>query len=83
MYRRLARLIMKRSKIFILSVLISSILIGCTSRPEMVVKPERILYKEKIKDIGDSAVYYTIEYRSDTSYYDTILINSPETTLPK
>lgn len=74
---------MKRSKIFILSVLISNILIGCTSRPEMFVKPERILYKEKIKDIGDSAIYYTIEYRSDTSYYDTILINSPETTLPK
>ena len=74
---------MKRSKIFIAIALISSILIGCKSRPEMVVKPERILYKEKIKDIGDSAVYYTIEYRSDTSYYDTILINSPETTLPK
>ena len=74
---------MKRRKIFIAIALISSILIGCKSRPEMVVKPERILYKEKIKDIGDSAVYYTIEYRSDTSYYDTILINSPETTLPK
>ena len=75
---------MKRSKIFIATALFSSILtIGCTSRPEMLVKPERILYKEKIEDIGDSAVYYTIEYRSDTSYYDTILINSPETTLPK
>lgn len=75
---------MKRSKIFVAIALISSILtIGCTSRPEMFVKPERILYKEKIKDIGDSAIYYTIEYRSDTSYYDTILINSPETTLPK
>lgn len=74
---------MKRSKIFIAIALISSILIGCKSRPEMLVKPERILYKEKIKDIGDSAIYYTIEYRSDTSYYDTILINSPETTLPK
>lgn len=74
---------MKRSRIFITIVLISNILIGCTSRPEMVVKPERILYKEKIKDIGDSAIYYTIEYRSDTSYYDTILVNSLETTLPK
>lgn len=75
---------MKRSKIFVAIALISSILtIGCTSRPEMLVKPERILYKEKIKDIVDSADYYTIEYRSDTSYYDTILINSPKTTLPK
>lgn len=73
-----------RSKIFIAIALIFGILtIGCTSRPEMLIKPEKILYKEKIKDIGDSAVYYTVEYRSDTSYYDTILINSPETTLPK